>query len=68
MRVQCVLCNIVENIEDYSPLAKRLRNRPIHTYMCDPCYERIEKRTQERKDTGNFKTYEEKKDEDEWLI
>ncbi|TMW73050.1 YlaI family protein [Alteribacter natronophilus] len=68
MRVQCVLCNVVEDIEDYSPLAKRLRNRPIHTYMCDSCYDRIEKRTNERKSTGNFKTYEEKKDEDEWLI
>ncbi len=68
MRVQCVLCNIVENIDDYSPLAKRLRNRPIHTYMCKKCEERITERTNERKATGNFRTYEEKKDEDEWLI
>ncbi|WP_026690072.1 YlaI family protein [Alteribacter aurantiacus] len=68
MRVQCVMCNVVEDINDYSPLAKKLRNRPIHTYMCDECYGRIEKRTNERKATGNFKTYEEKKDEDEWLI
>ena len=32
MRVQCVLCDTIHELEDDSPLAKRLRNRPIHTY------------------------------------
>lgn len=57
MKVKCVLCDKVETIDDNSPLAKRLRNRPIHTYMCDDCYSRIESRTKERLETGRFKTY-----------
>jgi uncharacterized protein YlaI len=47
-------------------VAKRLRNRPIHTYMCNECSERIEKRTKERIATGNFKLYESKKTEEDW--
>ncbi|TLS37677.1 YlaI family protein [Pseudalkalibacillus caeni] len=61
MRVKCVICDKIEKIDNQSPLAKKLRNRPIHTYMCKECYERIENRTKERIDTGNFRLY--KKDE-----
>ena len=68
MRVKCVLCDVIENIDDYAPLAKKLRNRPIHTYMCQNCYDRIESRTNERKDTGNFKQYSSKEDEDDWVL
>lgn len=57
MRVKCSLCDTVETIPSYSPLAKRLRNRPIHTYMCPTCDERITKRTEERIATGRFKLY-----------
>lgn len=46
MRVKCVICDTIENIDDYSPLAKKLRNRPIHTYMCEPCSERIEEKNE----------------------
>ncbi|MDA6141578.1 YlaI family protein, partial [Escherichia coli] len=42
MRVKCVLCDKIESIEDETLVAKRLRNRPIHTYMCNECSERIE--------------------------
>ncbi|MGO4887931.1 YlaI family protein [Anaerobacillus sp. MEB173] len=66
MRVKCVICDTVENIEDYSPTAKKLRNRPIHTYMCKSCHERISKRTNERIASGNFKLYRSKKEEDDW--
>lgn len=41
MRVKCVLCDKIESIENESLQAKRLRNRPIHTYMCKPCESRI---------------------------
>ncbi|MCG1020495.1 YlaI family protein [Sutcliffiella horikoshii] len=66
MRVKCVICDKIESINDETLVAKRLRNRPIHTYMCDECAERIEKRTNERKASGNFKLYEQKQNQDEW--
>ncbi|MEK3804988.1 MULTISPECIES: YlaI family protein [Metabacillus] len=66
MRVKCVLCDKVETIHDETLQAKRLRNRPIHTYMCKECEIRIENRTIERANTGNFKLYRDKKTEDSW--
>ncbi|WAA13249.1 YlaI family protein [Fervidibacillus halotolerans] len=66
MRVQCVICDRIEKIEDYSPLAKKLRNRPIHTYMCDDCNNRIRKRTEERLATGKFRFFRSNDLEDDW--
>ncbi|WP_078547378.1 YlaI family protein [Litchfieldia alkalitelluris] len=66
MRVKCVICDKIESISDESSMAKRLRNRPIHTYMCQDCNQRIEKRTQERIDTGNFKLYRKKRTDEDW--
>lgn len=66
MRVKCVLCDKINVIDDESPIAKRLRNRPIHTYMCDECYERISIKTEERRDTGKFKLYKHRVLEEEW--
>ncbi|WAA11096.1 YlaI family protein [Fervidibacillus albus] len=66
MKVQCVICDQIENIEDYSPLAKKLRNRPIHTYLCDECYERIKKRTEERLLTGKFQIFRSHERQDDW--
>lgn len=66
MKVKCVLCDKLEDLVNDSGLAKRLRNRPIHTYMCDDCNERIEQRTNERKATNNFKLYRKKKQDDDW--
>ena len=37
MRVKCVICDKIESIDDDSFQAKRLRNRPINTYMCESC-------------------------------
>lgn len=34
MRVKCSICDKIEQIDDETLTAKRLRNRPIHTYMC----------------------------------
>ncbi|MEH6942771.1 YlaI family protein [Bacillus sp. JJ722] len=66
MRVKCVICDNIENILDDSPTAKKLRNRPIHTFMCQPCYERIEDRTNERLNTGNFIFRKPRNKEKEW--
>lgn len=66
MRVKCVICDQIEAIEDDSFQAKRLRNRPIHTFMCKSCEERITKRTNERIATGNFRLYRSNDEEDDW--
>ncbi|MDQ0227033.1 YlaI family protein [Metabacillus niabensis] len=66
MKVKCVICDKVENIEDETLMAKRLINRPIHTYMCRECNERIEAKTNARIATGKFRLYQDKKTEDSW--
>ncbi|WP_409305289.1 YlaI family protein [Peribacillus sp. SCS-155] len=66
MRVKCVICDVIESIPDFSPQAKKLRNRPIHTYLCQACYNRIEQKTNNRMETGNFRLYRAKKQDDEW--
>ncbi|AFU14661.1 hypothetical protein bcere0017_37270 [Bacillus cereus Rock1-3] len=53
-------------LDDENPTAKKLRNRPIHTYMCMECSERIAERTMERHASGNFRLYRDKKVEDDW--
>jgi len=44
-------------LDDDLPLAKKLRNRPIHTYMCDTCHMRIAENTEKRLATGKFKFF-----------
>ncbi|EIJ81644.1 hypothetical protein PB1_01845 [Bacillus methanolicus PB1] len=66
MRVKCVLCDKIETIEDESPLAKRLRNRPIHTYMCYQCDRRIEEKTKARLASGKFRLNKPRSQEDDW--
>ena len=57
MRVICVICDTINPLIDNSPQATQLRSRPIHTYMCDPCHERIEQKTKTRIATGEFVFY-----------
>jgi uncharacterized protein YlaI len=66
MKVKCVLCDRIDTIDDESLLAKRLRNRPIHTYMCEECYDRIAEKTKARLATGKFRIYRSKLPNDEW--
>ncbi|HDX9576622.1 YlaI family protein [Bacillus cytotoxicus] len=66
MRVKCILCDKIEDLNDENPVAKRLRNRPIHTFMCNQCANRIAERTLERQATGNFRLYRDKTVDDEW--
>ena len=42
MKVKCVICDQIETLSDDAPEAKKLRNRPIHTFMCQTCYARID--------------------------
>ena len=57
MRVKCVVCDSINHLDDESPVAKKLRNRPIHTYMCDICHGRIATNTEARLATGKFKFF-----------
>lgn len=57
MRVKCVICDSINELDDDLPLAKKLRNRPIHTYMCDACNARIADNTEKRLATGKFKFF-----------
>lgn len=66
MRVKCVICDKIESIEDETLMAKRLRNRPIHTYMCKDCHDRIEVKTKDRLSTGKFRVYRERKLKEDW--
>lgn len=61
MKVQCVLCDTVHELEDDSLQAKRLRNRRVYMYLCPECYTRIDNNTRKRHATGNFRLYDEKK-------
>lgn len=66
MRVKCVLCDKIETINSDTLQAKRLRNRPIHTYMCNSCDERIAEKTKNRLATGNFRLYRSRVVKDDW--
>jgi uncharacterized protein YlaI len=66
MKVKCVICDKVENIENESLLAKRLRNRPIHTFMCKICETRIAERTKQRLASGKFQFNRPKTNDDDW--
>jgi len=67
MQVTCAICDVQEEIDDRSPVAKQLRNRLIHTYLCDECNERIKRRTLERWETGKFRLYKEQIEND-WSL
>jgi uncharacterized protein YlaI len=66
MRVKCVICDKIERIDDESLVAKRLRNRPIHTYMCTSCSSRIEEKTKARLATGKFRFFRARTNNDDW--
>lgn len=54
MRVKCVICDTIHDLQDDLPLAKKLRNRPIHTFMCPSCSTRVTENTSKRIETGKF--------------
>ncbi|MBT2756158.1 YlaI family protein [Mesobacillus foraminis] len=66
MRVKCVICEKIESINDETLKAKQLRNRPIHTYLCKECHDRITEKTEKRLATGNFRLYKSPVENDEW--
>ncbi|WP_217585718.1 YlaI family protein [Lentibacillus saliphilus] len=67
MKVKCVICEKVESLKDDSPQAKKLRNRRIHMYLCQACDDRIAKKTIKRQETGRFRFYDGKEQQDEFI-
>ncbi|MCH7320797.1 YlaI family protein [Solibacillus sp. MA9] len=57
MRVKCVICDTIHELPNDLPLAKKLRNRPIHTFMCDECNVRVTNNTHKRIETGKFQFF-----------
>ncbi|UDI78616.1 DUF2197 domain-containing protein [Staphylococcus taiwanensis] len=41
--VQCMICDSKVLIDENTVEAKRLRNNPIRTFMCDDCKSRLDK-------------------------
>lgn len=54
MQVKCTICDKVEEIENNSPHAKRLRNRRKNIHLCTTCYDRIEENTKKDWQQENF--------------
>jgi len=41
--VQCIICDTKVLIDENTVEAKRLRNNPIRTFMCDDCKSRLDR-------------------------
>lgn len=63
MRIQCILCDKVEHIDENSVYGKELRNNYLKLHLCKTCHKRIKRKTEERIKTGNFRLYREEKKE-----
>ncbi|AKL91582.1 DUF2197 domain-containing protein [Staphylococcus capitis] len=42
LEVQCIICDTKVFIDEQTVEAKRLRNNPIRTFMCDDCKSRLD--------------------------
>lgn len=66
MKVQCVICDAIEDINGDSILGKKLRNHPLVTHMCQSCRERIAKNTEKRRQEGRLPALPFPEQEDDW--
>lgn len=48
MKAKCALCDKVDQIDDRSFLAKRLRNHYLKTYLCKRCDQHIRAQIEKR--------------------
>ena len=49
-KVTCIICDTEVYIDERTLEAKRLRNDPIHTFMCDECKSRLDTPKQSKRD------------------
>lgn len=54
MKVQCVLCDSREKIDDSSIDSKKIRNHPLYLYTCPKCTKRISQQTLIRINSKNY--------------
>jgi uncharacterized protein YlaI len=66
MKVQCVICEKIEGIDEDSYLGKKLRNHPLSTYMCNPCHQRVAENTEKRRKEGRLPEPTFHQQDDEW--
>lgn len=66
MKVQCVICDKIEEIERDSFQGKKLRNHPLATHMCSACQERIAIHTEQRRLEGKLPDLKLPVQDDEW--
>lgn len=66
MKVQCVICEKVEEIDEDSYLGKKLRNHPLSTYMCNSCHQRVTENTEKRRMAGKLAETAFHRQDDEW--
>ncbi|NWK84497.1 DUF2197 domain-containing protein [Staphylococcus sp. GSSP0090] len=50
-KVQCIICDMEVFIDQNTLEAKRLRNDPMHTFMCDECKSRLDTPKQRNQET-----------------
>ncbi|MBF0738608.1 DUF2197 domain-containing protein [Staphylococcus arlettae] len=51
IKVQCIICDTTVLIDENTLEAKRLRNDPMHTFMCDECKSRLDRPKQRHQHT-----------------
>ncbi|MGV3243684.1 DUF2197 domain-containing protein [Staphylococcus sp. 11261D007BR] len=49
-KVTCILCDTEVLLDENTLLAKRLKNNPIKTFMCDECKSRVDSPKQRPRD------------------
>lgn len=49
MQAKCTICDVINQLEDHSFEAKRLRNQMSRMYMCPSCTKRISDKTNAHK-------------------
>lgn len=45
MKIKCMICDRVNEVEDQSLLAKKMRNKPLTSYICTECHDRVAENT-----------------------
>lgn len=67
LQAKCVICDQIDQLDDDSSQAKRMRKHKDALYLCDDCYERIRLKTIQRHKTGKFKLYRDHLKKDPWF-
>jgi uncharacterized protein YlaI len=67
MKVQCFLCDKEELLDPDTFTAKRIRNRPLTTFLCEECHTRVTANTEKRRIEGRLRPNLFYKEKDNWI-